>query len=189
MKTIKNTLILVGLLALVFPVQAQIAPGKSIRITIQGIPPEERARIDGNYPVSESGTINMPFLGLMKVSGMRPDALATSLQRAYVNAEIYTNPTFQVVATGQEEGLNNHFVHLGGRIRKAGPIPHTNTLTFYQAVQQAGGVDDFGSMKKVRLFRDGKYTTYDLTTPEVMNMLLQPDDVIDVPQAGIFTPR
>jgi len=43
---------------------AQIEAGKAVIITVSGIPSEEKGRIDGTYPVSDSGFINMPFIGI-----------------------------------------------------------------------------------------------------------------------------
>ena len=63
--------IAVGLLAcccLSASVLAQIQPGRAIQITISGVPPEEKGRFDPIYPVSESGMINMPLIGLVKAA-------------------------------------------------------------------------------------------------------------------------
>jgi protein involved in polysaccharide export with SLBB domain len=164
--------------------QGQIAAGTSIQISIQGVPTSEASRINNMYPVSESGTINMPYIGRMRAAGASPEGLAAAIQSAYKRAEIYTNPTIQVVATVGTSGMDNQVVHLGGQIGKTGPIPYKNTLTLWQAVQAAGGPTEFGSLKRVKVTRAGKSQVYDLTNPQFMNIALKPDDAIEIPQKG-----
>lgn len=177
---------ILGLFALLVPLQAQIAAGTSIQINIMGVPVEEKGKIDHMYPVSSGGTINLPFIGRMRAAGMSPEALASAIQAAYQRAEIYTNPTIQVVSTTEGGGVRDQVVHLGGYVRRSGPVKYTNTLTLWQAVQAAGGANDFGSMKRVKLIRGGKSEIHNLLDEESMNVHLQPDDVIDIPQKTIF---
>lgn len=182
----KKLLVLIAAAYSTAALQGQIASGTSIQISIQGVPTAEAARINTMYPVSEGGTINMPYIGRMRAAGMSPEGLAAAIQSAYQRAEIYTNPTIQVVATVGTSGMDNQMVHLGGQIRKTGPIAFKNTLTLWQAVQAAGGSTEFGSLKRVKLTRAGKTQIYDLTNPQFMNILLKPDDAIEIPQKGIF---
>ena len=180
--------ILVGLLALIClssPVFAQIQAGKAIQITISGVPPEEKGRIDGMYPVSEAGFINMPFIDSVRASGLRNEDLAASLQARYKSAGIYTNPTIQVISSSINK-IDEQLVYLGGQVRGPGPKAFTQGLTLYQAVQAAGGPTEFGSMKRVKLFRSGRQTLYDLTKAQFMNVPVQPNDTIEVPQKTVF---
>ena len=78
----KKILSIVMLLALlVSQGHAQISAGKAVQILIQGVPPEEKSRIDSVYPVSESGTINMPFIGHVQAAGLTSEALAANINR------------------------------------------------------------------------------------------------------------
>ena len=61
-------------------------------------------------------------------------------------------------------------------------MPYNRTLTLYQAIQAAGGATEFGSMKRVKLFRGGKQKQYDLTQAQFMQIPLEPNDTIEVPQ-------
>ncbi len=161
---------------------SQIQPGKSIQITILGVPMEEKGRIDGAYPVSENGTINMPFIGQVRAVGMKPEALAAALEAGYRNAKIYRNPTFQVVANIEGRELDAAVVHLGGQVGKAGPVPYNRGLTLWQAIQAAGGPTPFGTMKRVSILRAGKIKTYDVTQIQFMQIPLEPNDSITIPQ-------
>src|SRR5690606_30876593 len=95
------------------PVLSQIEAGRSVQIAIMGVPAEEKGKIDANYPVSSSGTINLPFIGTIRAAGMSAEGLAISIQNAYKNAEIYNDPTIQVFSTTVGSSIENEVVHLG----------------------------------------------------------------------------
>jgi len=177
---------LTALLCLVSPAISQIEAGSSVQISIMGVPGEEKAKIDAIYPVSESGTVNMPFIGNVRAAGLRPESLAASIQGAYRSAQIYNDPTIHVISTREGAGVREQVVHIGGQVRGPGPKPFQKNLTIYQAVQAAGGATEFGSLKRVKLYRAGKTQTYDLTNPQSMRIPLQPDDTLEVPQKNMF---
>ena len=68
--------------------QSTISAGRAIEIRIQGVPATETTLINNTYPVSESGTIRMPFVGSLRAAGLSPQALAASIEAAYRAAEI-----------------------------------------------------------------------------------------------------
>ena len=180
--------IIAGLFALVclsISVGAQIQPGRAIQITISGVPIDEKARFDPIYPVSESGNINMPLIGPVRAAGLRADQLSASLESHYKSAKIYRNPTFQVIANDQAKP-QEQMVHIGGFVRAPGPKPYNRNLTLWQAIQAAGGPTEFGSMKRVKLLRRGNMKQYDATQPQFMQIPLEPDDTIEVPQKTII---
>lgn len=173
---------LMAAICLLSPAFSQIEAGNSVQITIMGVPGEEKSKIDAIYPVSESGTVNMPFIGNVRAAGLRPETLAVSIQNAYKSAQIYTDPTIQVISTREGAGVREQVVHVGGQVRRTGPVSFQKNLTIYQAVQAAGGATEFGSLKRVKLYRAGKTQSYDLTNPQFMRVPLQPDDTLEVPQ-------
>lgn len=160
----------------------QIEAGKSINITIAGVPEQDRATITNTYPVSESGMINMPFIGQVRAAGLRNEELQSSLQNRYKSAQIYTNPTIQVIANSIGVTVNQETVIVGGQIRRPGPVPYAKELTLWGAVQAAGGPTEFGSMRRVKLTRNGSQKTYDATKQQFMQIPLQRNDTIDIPQ-------
>ncbi len=158
-----------------------IRAGQAIELRINSVPAEEKAKFDGAYPVSSSGTINLPYLGLIRAAGLRSDQLAVSIQNAYRSRQIFTNPTVQVL-TSTDQTLNEQLVTVGGQVNRQGPVKYTPGMTLYQAVAAAGGASPFGSMKRVKIYRGGKMTQYDLTKGQSMNVPVQPNDTIEVPQ-------
>ncbi|MEI6674475.1 MAG: polysaccharide biosynthesis/export family protein [Verrucomicrobiota bacterium] len=166
--------------------QTLIIPGKAITITITGVPAEEKPRVDGTYPVSDTGMINMPHIGQIHAGGLKADELSRILQAAYKSRQIYTNPTIQVLSSSINSTIDKQLVHIGGQVRRPGPTEFTQGLTLYQAVQAAGGPTEFGYMKRVKLFRGKQQRQYDLTQAQAMSTSLEPNDTIEVPQKGLF---
>jgi protein involved in polysaccharide export with SLBB domain len=182
----KNLLLkLVLMFCLSFSLRGQIESGKAIIITISGVPAEEKGRIDGTYPVSDAGYINMPFIGTVHAANLRNEDLSASLQARYKSLGIYTNPTIQVLST-TNNAIDEQTIHIGGQVRAPGPKPFRKGLTIYQAVQAAGGATEFGSMFRVKLFRGDKQTVHDLTEARSMNVPVQPNDTIEVPQKNMI---
>jgi protein involved in polysaccharide export with SLBB domain len=168
------------------PSFSQIEVGTSVQITIMGVPVEEKGKIDALYPVFNNGTINLPYIGIIRAAGMQPENLAAAIQNAYRNAEIYTNPTVQVISTTEGAGVREQMVHVGGEVRRPGPIKFNNNLTLYQAIQAAGGESEFGSIRRVILYRSGRSQTLDLREAENKSISLRPEDTIEVPAKDFF---
>lgn len=179
-----KSLITVFAIAFAFAVPATaqtIQSSQAVTIDVRGVPEEDRSRINGSYPVSQNGNINMPFIGQVRAAGLLPEQLASNLQSRYKQAGIYLDPTFQVFAT-TGENIVQQVVHVGGYVNRSGAVPYQNGMTLWQAIQAAGGENAFGSIYRVRLFRGADSKVYDLTKPEAMRIPLRPNDMIDVPQ-------
>jgi len=160
----------------------QIQTGKAVSVSILGVPPEEKGRIDGPYFVAENGTINMPFVGAVRAAGLRPEQLAAVLEARYKDAQIYRAPNFQVVADEEGARLDEAVVHLGGQVVRSGPVKFQRGLTLWQAIQAAGGPTPFGTLKRVRVVRGGQQRQYDVTQIQNQQIRLEPNDNVTVPQ-------
>ncbi len=177
--------LLFGLIVLIFAsmsVSAQIQSGKSINIIITNVPDHDKSTVTGVYPVSDTGMINMPFIGQVRAAGFRNDQLAASLQAQYKSAGIYTNPTIQVMSSGVDTKPTEETVVVGGQVRRSGPVAFSQELTLWGAIQAAGGATEFGSMRRVKLTRNGEMRIYDVTKPQFKQIPLQRNDAIEVPQ-------
>jgi polysaccharide export outer membrane protein len=173
---------LMALACAALPVLGQIQVGKSITITVSGIPTEEKGRIDGPYPVADNGTVNLPFIGEVRAAGLKPEILAKTLEARYRSAQIYRNPTFQVVADVAGGALDEAMIHVAGQVGRNGPVKYNRGMTLFQAIAAAGGPTPFGTMKRVKILRAGQQRQYDLTELQNMQIPLEPNDTIEVPQ-------
>ena len=165
--------------------QTTIEKGRAIEIRILGVPAEEMNRVNSVYPVSEQGTIRMPFIGSIRAAGLSPESLARTIESQYKSKQIYTNPTIQVLATSNETVVE-YTVFVGGHVRRPGPVRYNRGMTIYQAVQAAGGEDEFGAMNRVSLLRNGSVRTYNLKETKPKTILVEPNDTIEVPEENIF---
>jgi protein involved in polysaccharide export with SLBB domain len=77
-------------------------------------------------------------------------------------------------------------VVVGGYVRRPGPIPFAKELTIYAAIQSGGGPNEFGSMRRVKVLRDGKVLNFDLTKDEQKSALVMKNDTIEVPQKNLL---
>ncbi len=161
--------------------QKGIEAGKAFRITIKGVPAEEKAKIDADYPVNERGEINLLYLGKVNTVGKTSEQLASDIEKAYRDSKIFMEPTVEV-SIGKIGDPVDPVIHIVGQIRRPGPIDFVEGMTLWKAIQAAGGKTEFGSLKRVRLYRDGKQTTYDMTKEENQSLLLKANDTIEVPQ-------
>ncbi len=175
--------LLLGLMIFGAPaaLRAQIEPGSAIQVTIQGVPPAEQSRINAVYPVSEGGYITMWQIGPVKAAGVETDVLARRIEAAYRHAQIYTAPTIQILADSSDK-LTTQLLTVGGKVRSPGPKPYTRGMTLFDAVMAAGGPTEFGAINRVKLYRNDRVYTYDLTKGEHKLLKVYPKDTIDVPQ-------
>jgi protein involved in polysaccharide export with SLBB domain len=81
---------------------------------------------------------------------------------------------------------NEETVTVGGQVKGSGPVPFTKELTLWGAIQARGGPTEFGSMHRVKVIRNGVQKVYDATKPQFMQMPLQRNDTIEVPQKNIL---
>ena len=165
--------------------QSVISAGRAIKIEIRGVPAEEQSRVNGLYTVSESGYITMPFINSVRAAGLSPTALGASIAAAYRSAQIYTNPNVQVQSSNAED-IEKQLVHIGGQVRRTGPVEFVQGLTIYQAIQSAGGANEFGAMNRVQLLRGGKVRVLDLRVTQFMNFPLQINDTVTVPEKNFL---
>jgi protein involved in polysaccharide export with SLBB domain len=77
-------------------------------------------------------------------------------------------------------------VIVGGQVRAPGPVKFEKKLTLYAAIQAARGVTEFGAPNRVKILRDGKATTHDMTDDKQKQTLLKENDVVEVPQKNII---
>ena len=174
-----------AIVCLVAPATAQIKAGKAIQISISGVPQQEKITFPERVVVQGDGMIEMPYIGKVKAAGLSAGGLAAKLQQKYKEAEIYTRPVFQVIDNDGKD-IEQRLVIVGGSVRKPGTTPYFDNITLWQAIQAAGGANEFGSMKRVELTRNGKRTVYNCEKPEHAQFRLRPGDAIKVPEKNIF---
>ncbi len=165
-------------------VAAQIRPMEALQITISGVPLEDQQQINNTYPVSKGGTVRLPHIGSIQASGSSASDLARRIERAFIDKQIFTNPAVNVL--GSDVRLKEKKVHVGGHVRRPGPVQYTEGMTVWQAIQAAGGENEFGAINRVELFRDQRRRVLNLREDQTKHTPLRENDSINVPQKNIF---
>lgn len=180
----KTLLFLLGAIAL--PVLgAELKVGDRISVTLRGVPSEDAAKVSGDYRVNERGEVRPPLLeGGVRCVGLTPLQLAERMEASYRNAGIYQKPRVEVVAAKAVEA-DGARISVGGSVRRSGPVPFRGGLTVLQAIDAAGGRDEFGS-RNIFLIRKGRQYCLDFKQLAHLNIVVEPDDSLQVDQKGIL---
>lgn len=175
-------------LSLLFSVaiaHAGLEPGDQIQVTLRGVDPAEQQKVNGTYRIGESGGVRLPMLkDLVGARGMTPEQLARAAELAYKTEGIYSRPAIEVEALMGGEQKANVVVSVGGHVRRAGEAPFRKNLTVIQALDAAGGRNEFGG-RNLMLIRDGRQYCLDFDNLKHKNIVLKPGDSIQVEQKGI----
>jgi protein involved in polysaccharide export with SLBB domain len=167
-----------------------LAPGDSIKLTLRGVGSEEQEKVNGHYKLGQSGGVRLPMLeGLIHAKGLTPEEFARRAEAAYRDQGIYTQPAIEVEAmVGGEKGEDASIVSVGGEVRNAGDSKYRKGLTLLQAINGAGGRNDFGG-RNIMLIRGGKSYWLDYSNLKHKNLLLRPNDAVQVEPRGAITDR
>jgi protein involved in polysaccharide export with SLBB domain len=111
--------------------------------------------------------------------GLTPLQLQTSIQNKLIADKIFTRPSVNINVV-----QNLRTVTVGGSVRQPGKQQWSADLSLTSAIDQAGGLSEWGSKKGVRLIREGKVQLYDLRKFEKdpsQDPKLLPGDQVVVP--------
>ena len=156
-----------------------IGPGDEIRVNVWGM-------VEGvwNLEVDRDGNVNMPSIGTVSVVGLTYENLESFLRKEISRyyKEFHLN-----VSMGR---LRTIPVYLVGNVKKPGNYTVSSLSTLVNALFVSGGPSTSGSMRDIRLKRQGKtivsFDMYEflLKGDKSKDARLQPEDVIFVPPAG-----
>ncbi len=152
---------------------------QTIGTSQQNLYQNETSLFINGYVVSDSGNIELPILGKMKVAGMTlDDALEGIRQRT---AQYLKDATVTVK-------LISFKVSVIGEVNRPGTYYNYNSqLTVLEAISMAGDITDYGNRHKIHVLRPGSTGTtsfqLDLTNRKILTtdgFFLLPNDVIYV---------
>jgi polysaccharide biosynthesis/export protein len=143
--------------------------------------------------VTDSGDLEVPYIGRVPAAGKTCKQLAFELKRA-LEKDYYYQAT--VILAVDQRAKSRGKVYLVGPVRNPGPqdIPSDETLTLSKAILRAGGFTDLAERHNVRIIRrspDGAPDTRVLTVDVAqifdkgrvqLDVPLQPGDLIVVPE-------
>ncbi|MGO8764086.1 MAG: polysaccharide biosynthesis/export family protein [Limisphaerales bacterium] len=136
------------------------------KITYQVIEDEDDPK---SIVVSDSGDIQVPYLGLYPAAGKTCKQLAKQL-KVELEKKYYKQAT---VIISVDSMITEGVIYLVGAVRAPGPLemPRDETLTVSKAVLRAGGFTDFADGKKVRVTRreDGTNEVFSVNVAQVLD--------------------
>jgi|SRR6476469_5632782 len=152
---------------------------------------EDRDNESQHLRVNDNGELEVPYIGLVAASGRTCKELAYSV-KGLLEREYYYHATV-IIAVDRVSEKSRGKVYVYGNVKGQGPqeIPADETYTVSKAIIRAGGFSDFANKRKVRVTRkDGKNFTVDLKRVIEEghvdeDLVLQPDDQIQVPQRAV----
>lgn len=164
----------------------RVGPGDVLTITVWDHPEltipagsERMATEAGNW-VHDDGTIYYPYVGVLKVAGLRPSDIRKLLIERL--AKYIENPQVDVTVAA----FRSQRVYVAGEVKTPGTFPITNVpMRVVDAVNQAGGLDERADWRNLILTRDGKEyplslrAVYERGDPR-FNVLLRAGDVVHV---------
>ena len=130
---------------------AQLRPGDSLTVTIQGVPDPSNNPVQ----IDEQGLISLPLIGTLTAAGVSTAELSQRIRETYVAKKIYTAVDVSVTVT-------ERFVYVGGEVQRPGRIVWTPDLTVAKAIQSAGGFSLYAKETAVNLVRENHAYSIDV---------------------------
>jgi polysaccharide biosynthesis/export protein len=147
----------------------RLSPGDTIKVTFA-----EESDLDQTQKIRRDGKISLPLIGEVTAAGKRVIDFQQELISRYEgkldNPEVLV--TLESMAT----------VIVSGFANKPGKVAFDRPTTVFQAIMEAGGVSDYGSLSNIHLTRiiNGVQRTESLSLrPSIRGQPIQPEYVQD----------
>ncbi|MCL6525233.1 MAG: SLBB domain-containing protein, partial [Thermoflavifilum sp.] len=170
------------------PKNYQVGPGDEIVIDIYGY-----SEASYRLTVSNEGSINIPYIGIVYVNGLTIDQAAQRIKSklSTVYSSIQTGKTSVQVSIGRIRSIK---VTLMGEITQPGTYTLPSLATVFNALYASGGPTSRGSFRDIEVIRNNQVIdtvdVYDflMKGDQSKNIRLQDQDVIRVPvyQTHVF---
>jgi polysaccharide export outer membrane protein len=123
------------------PEAFRLRPGDVVRLAIK-----DELELSGDYPVLIDGTVMLPLVGPVQVSGVAFGAVERRVREAF--AHELPNPVLALMPVIRVAVL--------GEVRAPGLYLMDGTFDVTEALANAGGLTPSGSMERITLLRDGR---------------------------------
>ena len=129
------------------PTGYKMRPGDRIRVVIQG-------EVDCSLETSltNEGTINMPYVGEIRLMGKNKKEAESSIEREYKKELIFARPNALLNITKYSERV----VFLTGSVNRKGPYvlpPEVEAMNIVEVIARAGGFNDIAKKNRVYVTR------------------------------------
>jgi len=140
-------------------------------------------------PVRPDGKISVPIIGDIQAGGLTAAEVTEEVKKRL--AEYIREPNVAVIITELKSHEFLTRIRVTGAVRTPRSMPHRQGMTVLDAVLEAGGLNEFASANRAKLYRKIKDRTevFDIALGDILlkgrletNLVLRPGDVITVPE-------
>jgi polysaccharide export outer membrane protein len=142
-----------------------------------------------SVPVRPDGMISVPLIGDVKAGGKTPTEVASAVEQKL--SQYMREPKVTVIVTELRSHEFLSRVRVAGAVQRPVSIPYRQGMTVLDAVLEAGGLTEFASPNRAKLYRrngeDSKVMGVDLGRIMARgdletNYYLMPGDIVSVPE-------
>jgi polysaccharide export outer membrane protein len=165
-----------------------LQPGDELEVSVWGDPSASRQAI-----VAPDGMISYPLIGQIKAAGKTISVLEKEFAKR-LSKNYKTPPQVTITLSSIREGTGSQ-VFITGEVNKPGNYPLTPGMSVMQAITMSGGFGKFAAKSRVQIHRrvGGSeqvllfdYSDFLSGKGPGSDIVLQPGDVIVVPERGLF---
>lgn len=140
-------------------------------------------------PVRPDGKISLPLVGDIVAAGETSEQLAKNVSARLKN--FIRNPQVTVIVTNPASSDFERRIRVTGAVLRPLSVPYRDGMTVLDMVLEAGGLTEFASANKSKLYRkvNGTIEVYDIYLNDILkkgrlvtNYALQPSDIVTVPE-------
>lgn len=140
-------------------------------------------------PVRPDGMISVPIIGDVQAGGRTPTEVAAIITKRL--STYIREPSVAVILTDLRAHEYLTRVRVTGAVRAPRTLTHRQGMTVLDAVLEAGGLNEFASPNRTKLYRrlNDKVEIYEIDLGDILtkgkldsNLPLRPGDVLTVPE-------
>lgn len=152
-----------------------LGPGDQVVVDVYGVTQESKS-----MTVSPDGTVTIPNVGPVQVSGLTVAAAQKRIRGTM--GKYYTDSEIKVTV-GQTRTI---MVNVMGEVRTPGTYTLSAFATVFHALYKAGGISELGTLRNIKVYRQGKLITVVDVYEFILNgrlagdVRLQDNDVVQV---------
>jgi polysaccharide export outer membrane protein len=125
-------------------VNQQVGPGDLLEVIVVG-----EDKLPKDYEVGADGLLLFPYAEPVKVSGLEPRQIASSLRDELIKSKYLVDPQVQV----KVKAFNSKKIQVIGQVAKQGPQPYQDGMTLVQAISAAGWFTPLADTNHVQIIR------------------------------------
>ncbi len=138
------------------------------------------------YTVAPDGTVDLPYIKRLKVSGLEPQQIAELVRDQLIAQQILGDPTVSISV----KEYRSKKVEVFGEVLKPSSLSLEPGMTLLRAISQAGGFNTIADKNRVTLrrrLRDGSVKSVDVSVSDIadnriQDVVLQAGDTVYVQQ-------